>query len=106
MCIRDSVKSAAALERLAGIKTIVFDKTGTLTHSDLQVVSFTGIALYQPLIAEVERHFTHPIAKAVVEAYGNEHCTMPLDSISACGNQGVRARANGMTVLILSLIHI
>ncbi|HQY88563.1 MAG TPA: heavy metal translocating P-type ATPase metal-binding domain-containing protein, partial [Tepidisphaeraceae bacterium] len=94
------VKSAAALERLAGIKTIVFDKTGTLTHSDLQVVSFTGIALYQPLIAEVERHFTHPIAKAVVEAYGNEHCTMPLDSISACGNQGVRARANGMTVLI------
>jgi heavy metal translocating P-type ATPase len=70
------MKGGEAIERLAGIDTLVFDKTGTLTHSDLAV---TDVHVFPndrgcseqdllALVASVEEHASHPVAAAVVEA--------------------------------------
>lgn len=70
------IKGGEAMERLAGIDTLVFDKTGTLTHSELEV---TDVVVLDPacgcseegllaMVASVEEHATHPLSQAVVEA--------------------------------------
>lgn len=70
------MKGGTAIEHLAGVDTMVFDKTGTLTHSDLVV---TDVVVLDPsggcseaellaLVASVEEHASHPVARAVVEA--------------------------------------
>ncbi|WP_295885754.1 heavy metal translocating P-type ATPase [uncultured Thiohalocapsa sp.] len=70
------MKGGDAIERLAGVDTLVFDKTGTLTHSDLMVTDVhvfpndLGCTEQQllALVASVEEHASHPVAAAVVEA--------------------------------------
>lgn len=70
------IKGGEAMERLAGIDTLVFDKTGTLTYSELEV---TDVVVLDPrsgyseerllaMVASVEEHATHPLSQAVVEA--------------------------------------
>lgn len=63
------IKSGAAIEELAKIKTIAFDKTGTLTEGNVRVT-----AIYAPgededtfigLMGAAESYTDHPIAKAV-----------------------------------------
>ena len=65
------VKDAAALERLAGIDTLVIDKTGTLTEGKpklTDIVPATGFdaKLLLRLAGSLERGSEHPIAAAVV----------------------------------------
>ena len=70
------MKGGEAIEHLAAIDTLVFDKTGTLTYSDLavtDVVVLGGDASCNEsdllaLVASVEEHASHPVARAVVEA--------------------------------------
>jgi manganese/zinc-transporting P-type ATPase C len=69
------MKGGEAIEHLASVDTLVFDKTGTLTHSELMVtdvVVLDGGACSESellaLVASVEEHASHPVAKAVVEA--------------------------------------
>lgn len=70
------MKGGEAIEHLAEVDTIVFDKTGTLTHSDLIVTDVVVLAKdghcsesdLLALVASVEEHASHPVAKAVVEA--------------------------------------
>ncbi|GAB6039604.1 heavy metal translocating P-type ATPase [Endothiovibrio diazotrophicus] len=70
------MKGGGAIEQLAAVDTVVFDKTGTLTHSELLVTDVevlngeegcTAEALLA-LVASVEEHASHPVARAVVEA--------------------------------------
>ncbi len=72
---RDGVlfKDADALERLAGVDTVVFDKTGTLTAGRFEVSAVhqsPGSSEDQLLAvaAAVERGSTHPLAAAIVRA--------------------------------------
>jgi cation-transporting P-type ATPase C len=70
------MKGGEAIEHLAGVDTFVFDKTGTLTHSELTVTDVVVLgnghgrseAELLALVASVEEHTSHPVAKAVVEA--------------------------------------
>ncbi|MGB1125088.1 MAG: heavy metal translocating P-type ATPase [Phycisphaeraceae bacterium] len=66
------IKSAAALDRLARPGQIWIDKTGTITRGQMCVVAWSGDTALQPIVAEVERHATHPIARAIVEAYAEQ----------------------------------
>jgi Cu+-exporting ATPase len=66
------IKGGEALERLAGVDTIVFDKTGTLTQGTPKVVDV--FISSEPdrdqilrTIGAVERKSEHPLAKAIVE---------------------------------------
>ncbi|MDZ7752789.1 MAG: HAD-IC family P-type ATPase [Gammaproteobacteria bacterium] len=70
------IRGGQAMEHLAAVDTVVFDKTGTLTHSELAV---TDVEVVAPdagctagdllaLVASVEEHASHPVARAVVDA--------------------------------------
>ena len=68
-----TVKGGKYLEAMAEADTIVFDKTGTLTKANptvVDVVSFNGQDSDELLriVACLEEHFPHSMAKAVVDA--------------------------------------
>ncbi len=65
-------RSAEALERLCGVRTVVFDKTGTLTEgkptlTDLYAYGISPEELLATA-ASVERLSSHPIAEAILRA--------------------------------------
>ncbi len=65
------VKGGAALESLARPGTVVLDKTGTLTAGRVRVVQYVGDATTQSLITAIEQHSSHPIAQAILGAFGD-----------------------------------
>lgn len=62
------VKGGDALEQLAQPGLIVFDKTGTLTEGKLALTSWVGDSSVKPLVAAVEAHSAHPLARAFLLA--------------------------------------
>lgn len=64
------VKGGNAVERLARISKIRLDKTGTLTDGTLTVKEADPQVLQ--LAAALEQYSDHPIARAVVTAYGKQ----------------------------------
>lgn len=70
------VKGGEFIEKLSKADTVIFDKTGTLTTGDLSVNKVTpapGHTEEEVLqyAAGCEYYSNHPIAKAIVSAYGN-----------------------------------
>ena len=66
------IKDAEALERMAGVDTLIVDKTGTLTMgkpklTDTVVLSNLPEADLLSLAAALERGSEHPLAEAIVE---------------------------------------
>jgi len=70
------IKGANSLEQFKKIKQIVFDKTGTLTTGKLQVESYdTGTMndqQFKSLVVSMETRSSHPIARSVVNQWGND----------------------------------
>jgi Zn2+/Cd2+-exporting ATPase len=76
------IKGANYLEALTELHTVAFDKTGTLTKGNFKVskiIQGANSNLTPPELLKVaamaEIHSTHPIAKAIVEAYSSEYPT-------------------------------
>lgn len=72
-----AVTSATAVERLAKVTHIAFDKTGTLTHGHLtlrrtETFSYLPARECLKLAAIIESQSEHPIAKALLRAYGDQ----------------------------------
>jgi P-type Cu2+ transporter len=66
-------KHAMALERAAGLDTVVLDKTGTLTRGEPEVVAIATADGFSEdellaLVAAAERESEHPLAEAIVAA--------------------------------------
>jgi len=87
------IKSGAALDRLSRPGTMLIDKTGTLTHGVMCVEAWYGEDGVLPTIAEVERHSTHPIARAIVEHYGAQ----ATDNTGSPAVRDVRVETAGVT---------
>lgn len=64
------VKGGDALEALARPGRIILDKTGTLTEGRMDVVSWDGPDDLRPLVLAVEQHSRHPVASALLRAWG------------------------------------
>jgi P-type Cu2+ transporter len=83
-----------AIERLAGVDTVVFDKTGTLTLPEPRVAS---IDVYDPDLLEMAARLAlssrHPLAAAVARE-ARERVPYP-DAVEEPG-QGVRASIDGV----------
>jgi Cu+-exporting ATPase len=100
------VKSAAALERMEKVDTLVIDKTGTLTEGRPQVTNVhasPGVA--QEVLLSVaqglEQSSEHPLAQAV-RIYSSGHPVTPAvitDFVSITG-EGVRGQLGGETVAL------
>jgi Cu+-exporting ATPase len=95
------VRNAAALERLAGVNTLIADKTGTLTEGK---PALTGVEIssgFQPdevlgLAASLEAGSEHPLAAAILRG-AEERGLDPAkaEDFEAVTGQGVKARIDG-----------
>ncbi|MCV0396384.1 MAG: heavy metal translocating P-type ATPase [Rhizobiaceae bacterium] len=100
------IKDAEALERFAGVDTLIVDKTGTLTEGRprlTDVVPAQGFdeGLILSLAASLERGSEHPLAEAIVEG-AVERDTPLLDAsdFEAFTGKGVSGTAEGKRVTL------
>jgi len=100
------VKSVRFFEVANDIDTVVFDKTGTLTTGELRVAAITpndGMAENEllALVAAVEQHSTHPIARAVVtEAQERQLEIGDAEDVQEKHGHGLLARVGQLDVLV------
>lgn len=90
------VNSGDALERLAGVDTVVFDKTGTLTVPEPELVNAASIAPADlALAARLALASHHPLARALTRhARGLE----PIPGARELAGQGIVAEHDGETL--------
>ena len=101
------VREGDALEKLAKVSKITFDKTGTLTCGTPKVVTacsahpgYSSEDIYR-FCAGAEQHSEHPLGKAVVRCFKNDHsATIPEASdFKMIPGRGVSANVEGYHVL-------
>ncbi|MEC9325338.1 MAG: heavy metal translocating P-type ATPase [Actinomycetota bacterium] len=103
------IKSALALERLAGTDLIALDKTGTLTTGAPEVTGVVTLAADMTedavlaLAAAAESGSEHPLGRAVVaEARARGLRIAPARGFQALPGRGVRAGIDGGVVEVVS----
>ncbi|HZL59537.1 MAG TPA: heavy metal translocating P-type ATPase [Stellaceae bacterium] len=79
------IRNAEALERMAGIDTLVVDKTGTLTEGKPKLVAVEAASGFDEntllrLVASLERGSEHPLARAIIK--GAEDRGVALGAVS------------------------
>ncbi len=96
------VKGGNYLEALTKVDTVVFDKTGTLTKG---IFSVTDVIPYGctrdellKLAAYAEYNSTHPIARSILKAYGDDIDVTLIENSSETAGKGVETRAMGITI--------
>ena len=100
------VKDATALERLAGVDTLVVDKTGTLTEgapvlTEVIAVSPCSEADVLRFAAAVERGSEHPLAEAIVAGARDRGIDIPAASgFEAVTGKGVTGTVSDRTILL------
>ncbi len=100
------VRNAEALERFAGIDTLVIDKTGTLTEGKpvlTDVVALPGLdeKMLLRLAASLERGSEHPFAEAIVAgAKQRRITTIKPETFEAIPGQGVKGIVAGQDVML------
>jgi len=95
------IKGGQALEDLARVNTLAVDKTGTLTHGHPELAAVAGLngtseddAL--ALVAAVERHSEHPLARALVRAARDRGLrVVEPEHFAALPGRGVLAAVDG-----------
>ncbi|MCD1620913.1 heavy metal translocating P-type ATPase [Salipiger manganoxidans] len=100
------IKDAEALERMAGVDTLIVDKTGTLTMgkpklTDVVALGDTAETDLLSLAAALERGSEHPLAEAIVE--GAEAQGAPRQEATdfdAVTGKGVQGRVGGRAVAL------
>lgn len=99
-------RNAEALERLAGIDTVVLDKTGTITEGKPTV---TGIACAEgisenellQLAASVEKSSEHPIGEALVRHTRELKIDLrPVSGFNAIEGLGIEATCENRSLLV------
>lgn len=90
-----------AIERLAGVDTVVFDKTGTLTMPEPQLANAADLpADLIALAGTLARASRHPLAEALARVAPAGH---PLDDAREVTGEGIIAVIDGREVRLGSL---
>jgi Cu+-exporting ATPase len=95
------IKDAEALERMAGVDTLIVDKTGTLTMgkpklTDIVVLGDVAEAELLSLAAALERGSEHPLAEAIVEgAEAADAARQEATKFESVTGKGVRGQIGG-----------
>ncbi|HDO36345.1 MAG TPA: heavy metal translocating P-type ATPase, partial [Nitrospirae bacterium] len=97
-------KGSNYLEAFRNIHTMVFDKTGTLTEGEFKVSEvkpLNGFSKEELLrfAAEAESHSTHPIARSIMDAYGEKTDEGRIRSYEEISSYGIRAIIDGKEIL-------
>ena len=100
------IKDAEALERMAGVDTLIVDKTGTLTMgkpklTDTVALGDVSEADILSLAAALERGSEHPLAEAIVEGAEARGATrQEAADFEAITGKGVRGTVGGRAVAL------
>lgn len=98
------MKGGNYLELLAKAEVAAFDKTGTLTEGNFQVTKLqpaSGVseALLLEVAAYCESQSTHPLATAIVDAYGTDIDNTRLSQLKEIAGRGMQAVLDGKQTL-------
>lgn len=97
------VKGGNYLEALNKVSTVVFDKTGTLTEGVFSVSNIDAVNCTQDELLEfaayAEAGSTHPIARSIIKAYGNNIDESVIESSSETPGKGISSTVKGRTIL-------
>lgn len=100
------IKDAEALERMAGVDTLIVDKTGTLTLgkpklTDTLVLDKASEADLLALAAALERGSEHPLAEAIVEGAASRGAARrDASDFEAVTGMGVRGKVGTHAVAL------
>lgn len=100
------IRDAEALERFAGVDTLIVDKTGTLTEgrptlTDVIPAPGFGEDEVLSLAASLERGSEHPLAEAIVGgASARGIALLPAGNFEAVTGKGVSGTVGGRRVLL------
>ncbi len=90
-----------AIERLAGVDTIVFDKTGTLTSPEPLLANRSDVSDdILELAGRLARSSRHPLAEALARVSGS---ATPIEGSREVTGEGVMADLDGQTLRLGSL---
>ncbi len=93
-------KNANVLEELSNVNLVFFDKTGTLTKGTPTVENILiegDKELYLKIIKGIEKHSTHPLAKAIVDKIPFE---VEVENVEVLTGYGMSALYQGMKILV------
>ena len=95
------IKGADVLEALSRPGTILLDKTGTLTRGRLSVVARCGDERAIALAAALERHASHPIARAIAACgVGATGVAGRAGNVVQTNGGGVRGTVDGESLVV------
>ncbi|MGH7546638.1 MAG: heavy metal translocating P-type ATPase [Gemmatimonadales bacterium] len=110
------IRSGEALERLAGVRTVLLDKTGTITEGRPTVTHIvtakrpdgTPISPAEVLkwAASVEQRSEHPLALAILKAAKDKQVEVfPVEKFAVMEGRGVRGTVDRRIIEVISLRH-
>ncbi len=110
------IRSGEALDRLAGVRTVLLDKTGTITEGHPSVTHIVtakrpdGTPLSPAEVlkwaASVEQRSEHPLATAVTRAARDRQVdVLPVEKFAAMEGRGVRGTVDRRIIEVISLRH-
>ena len=100
------VSNAEALERLAGVDTLIVDKTGTLTEGKPKLTDMIPADRFSEadllaLAASLEKGSEHPLAEAIVAAAEERKLEIAaVEDFAAVTGKGVTGRVAGQSVAL------
>ncbi len=94
------IKGTNYIEQLSKLKTLALDKTGTITQGTLSVENTTLNEDEFAAVAYAESRSTHPIAKAIVNHYGNPINDELISESDEIAGKGVISKVNGISVAV------
>jgi Cu+-exporting ATPase len=99
------VRDAEALERFAGVDTLIVDKTGTLTEGRPELTDVVADGTDEKellsLAASLERASEHPLAEAIVEGAKERGAALrDVTDFDAVTGKGVKGRVGGKMVVL------
>src|SRR5947199_6285446 len=110
------IRSGEALDRLAGVRTVLLDKTGTITEGKPTVTHIVAakrpdgspIAPAEVLkwAAAVEQRSEHPLAVAILRAAKEKQVEiLPVEKLAVMEGRGARGTVDRRVIEVVSLRH-
>lgn len=96
------MKDTLAIEKMAGIDTLVFDKTGTISTLHQEELPFKGSlpATEASMVFSVCRNSNHPLSRKIVQSLQGTCEMLPISSYAEIPGKGIRAIIKNKEVLI------
>lgn len=98
------IQSAQSLEKAGNLNRLIFDKTGTLTEGKPQVAHVVPLSsnppeFYKSILASLEQHSEHPIAKALVQ-WALPCPILEVQHFQSFPGKGIQGEINGQFVSV------